>query len=144
MIEYDESKQQNVLLEHVILPRVLPQKKQSFQYEQMLIGELIESVENISAFLPQKTADMMSRLKRVNSECTPTVVSQLINGLRAGDTFSMFVRRQNTAIMFHVPNHTALDNDGYPVDIVVATFPGCFHPRTIYQHESDLEVNYSF
>lgn len=141
MTEYNESKQQNILLEHVIFPRVLPQKKQSYIYEQRLIGQIIETVEDISDLLPQKTVEMMKRLKRVNSECTPTVVSELINELRPGDTFSMFVRKQNTVIMFYVPNHTALDSAGKPDNIVVATFSGCLHPHTIYEHDSDTEVN---
>lgn len=78
MNEQDESKQQNILLQHVILPRVLSQKQQSFSNEQKLIGQMIKNVENIAAFLPQKTVEMMERLKRVNKECTPELISQQI------------------------------------------------------------------
>lgn len=142
MTEYNEIKYQNILLDHVILPRELPKKKSSFNHEQALIDQMIENVDNLSDLLPQKTVKMMKRLKRVNYECTSAVVSELINELRPGDTFSMFVRKQNTAIIFYVPDHTGVDNDGKPDNIIVATFPGCLHPRTIYENESDVEVNY--
>lgn len=140
MIEYNQSKYQNILLDHVILPRVLPQNKSCFTHEQALIDRMIENVDNISKLLPQRTVDMMKRLKRVNSECTPTIVSELINELRSGDTFAMFVRKQNTAIIFYVPNYARVNIAGEPENIIVATFPGCLPPRTIYKYESDVEV----
>lgn len=142
MIEYNESKYQNIILDHVILSRMLPQQKTSYTHEQALIEQMIENAENISDLLPQKTVEMMKRLKRINYECTPKMVSELINELRPDDTFSMFVRKQNTAIIFHVPKHTKLNDAGKPENIIAATFPGCLHPRTIYEHESDVEVNY--
>lgn len=142
MFQYDEPKsQQNILLDHVILPRVLPQQKSCYTHEQALIDLMIENVGNTSAVLPHKTIEMMKRLKRVNSECTPKVVSQLINELRCpGDTFSMFVRKQNTAIIFYVPSHTEVNSNGEPNNIIVATFPACLRPSKIYKHDSDLEV----
>lgn len=142
MIEYNESKYQNILLDHVILPRELPKKKSFFTHEQALIDQLVENVDSISDSLPKKSVEMMKRLKRVKHMCTPAIVSEMINELRPGDTFSMFVRKQNTAIIFYVPNHTGVNNAGTPDNIIVATFPGCLHPRTIYDHESDVEVNF--
>lgn len=144
MIEYNESKHQNVLLDHVILPRVLPQRKACYTHEQALVDQMIENVDGMSDWLPSKTVEMMNRLKRVNYECTPDVVSELINELRSpGDTFSMFVRWQNTAVIFYLPKHTEINNVGKPDNIIVATFPACLHPRVIYEHDSDVEVKYS-
>lgn len=112
MVEYDEIKYQNSLLEHVILSRVLPQKKSCYTHEQVLIDQMIDSVDNMSDVLPQKTVEMMKRLKRVHSECTPTVVSKLINQLGCGDMFYMFIRNQNTAIIFYVPKYADVDIAG--------------------------------
>lgn len=141
MIECNKSKHQNNILDHVILPRVLPQRKSSYTHEQTLVDQMVENVENLSEFLPQKTVNMMKYLKRINHECTPPIILELINGLCPGDTFSMFVRNQNTAIIFHAPKSTGLNDTGKPDNIIVATFPGCLHPRTIYEHDSDIEVN---
>lgn len=144
MVEYNESKYQNILLDHVILPRVLPQQKSCYTHEQALIDQMIENVDGMSDWLPLKTVEMMKRLKRVNYECTPTVVSELINELRSpGDTFSMFVRWQNTAVIFYLPNDAKanMNNGGEPDNIIVATFPACLHPRVVYEHDSDVEVS---
>lgn len=144
MIEHNESKSQNCLLDHVILPRVLPQHKSSYTHEQALIDQIIENVDGMSDWLPPKTVEMMKRLKRVNYECTPTVISELINELRSpGDTFSMFVRWQNTAVIFYIPKDTLdtkVSNGGEPDHITVAIFPGCLHPRVVYDNDSDVEV----
>lgn len=143
MIEYKESKHQNSLLDHVILPRVLPQHKSCYTHEQALVDQMIENVDGMSDWLPSKTVEMMNRLKRVNYECTPDVVSELINGLRSpGDTFSMFIRWQNTAVIFYLPKDTEVNNNDESDDIIVATFPACLHPRVIYEHDSDVEVKY--
>lgn len=143
MIEHDESKYQNNLLDHVILPRVLPQRKSCYTHEQALVDQMIENVDGMSDWLPPKTVEMMKRLKRVNHECTPTVVSELINELRSpGDTFSMFVRWQNTAVIFYLPKDTEVINGDEPDNIIVATFPAGLHPRVIYEHDSDVEVKH--
>lgn len=136
-----EVETQNMLLNHVLLPRVLPQEKVRFIHEQTLIIQLIENVENVSEWLPEKTVEMMDRLKRVTRECTRTVVSEIINDLEPGDTFSMFVRRQNCTIMFYIPP-TEENSIGEPQNIIVATYMGTLHPNEIFKHESDIEVSF--
>lgn len=133
----------NILLNHVVLPRVLPQEKARFIHEQEIVIQLVETVENVSDSLPIKTVEMMDRLKRVTREYTGGVVTEIINELEPGDSFSMFVRRQNTAIMFYIPkagddNNTTEE----PQNMIVATFMGTLHPREIFKHESDIEVRF--
>lgn len=130
----------NILLNHVVLPRVLPQEKSRFIHEREIVMQLVETVENVSERLPMETVEMMDRLKRVTREYTGGVVSEIINELEPGDSFSMFVRRQNTTIMFYIPK--AGDNTTEePQNIIVATFMGTLHPREIFKHESDIEVS---
>lgn len=132
---------QNVLLDHVLLPRVLPQKKVRFIDEQAIVIQFIENVENISEWLPVKTVKMMERLKRATLECTRSVVSEIINELESGDSFSMFIRRQNSTIMFYVPPTEENSVDEIE-NVIVATFMGNLHPNEIFKHESDIEVNF--
>lgn len=129
----------DILLNHVVLPRVLPQEKSRFIHEQALVVQFIENVENVSEWLPEKTVEMMDRLKRVTREHTRDVITEIINELEPGDSFSMFVRRQNCAIMFHIP---ATEEANAPdlLNIVVGTFLGTLHPREIFNHENKIEV----
>lgn len=131
----------SILLNHVLFPRVLPQRKTRFNDEQAIVMQFLENVKNAQEWLPMKTVEMMERLKRVTLECTRTVVSDIINELGAGDSFSMFIRRQNCTIMFHIPS-----NEGSYVEelqnIIVATFMGNLHPNEIFEYESDIEVSF--
>lgn len=56
-----------------------------------------------------------------------------------GDTFAMYVRRQNCAVMIHVPANEMVSVDETK-NVIVSTFPGNLHPREIYQHSGDIEV----
>lgn len=128
----------DTLLNHVLLPRVLPQEKSRYHNERELVLQFIENVDNLSEWLPEKTVDMMDRLKRVTREYTRTVVTEIINELKPGDSFSMFVRRQNCAIMFHIP---ATEKDNLALmNVIVGTFMGTLHPREIFNHENEIEV----
>lgn len=140
MASHFDVETQNILLNHVVLPRVLPQEKVRYVHEQALIMQLVENVENVSEWLPDKTVKMMDRLKRVTREYTRTVVSEIINELESGDTFSTFVRRQNCTIIFYVPP-TEENTTGEPQNMIVATFMGTLHPKEIFKHESDIEVS---
>lgn len=133
----------DILMNHVILPRFLPQEKPKFAHEKILIAEFLKCIENTSEHLPLKTIEMFDRLKQVNEEYTRDIVTEKIIELRPGDTFAMFVRRQNYTIMFHVPADSCLDNED-PDDVIVATFPGYLHPKEIYNCDSDIEVHLHF
>lgn len=141
MVSLSELETQNILLNHVVLPRVLPQEKARFIHEQAIINLMVENVENLSDWLPEKTVEMMDRLKRVTREYTRTVVSEIINELEPGDSFSMFIRRQNCTIMFYIPP-TEENSTEEPQNIIVATFIGTLHPKEIFKHESDIEVRF--
>lgn len=123
----------SMLLNHVLLPRVLPQQKERFYNEQAIVIQFIENIENVSEWLPVKTVEMMERLKCVTLECKRAVVSNIINELEPGGSFSMFIRRQNCTLMFYRPSNQ-LQN------IIIATFVGNLHPKETYKHESDIEV----
>lgn len=140
IVSHSDLETQNILLNHVVLPRVLPQEKSRFFHEQALIIQFVETVEAVSEWLPEKTVEMMDRLKRVTREHTRTVISEIINELEPGDSFSMFVRRQNSTIMFYIPK-TADNSTEEPQNIIVATFMGTLHPKEIFKHESDMEVS---
>lgn len=127
------------LLNHVILPRVLPQNKPPRFIELKLMTHMVENVEYLAEWLPLKTVEFFKRVKIVHLECSPDVVSKEINSLRPGDTFAIFVRRQNTTLMVYMlPNEDINDKESQKV--ILATFPGNLHPCEIYKAESDLEV----
>ncbi|XP_031632913.1 uncharacterized protein LOC116346822 [Contarinia nasturtii] len=133
---------QDILLDHVLFSRFLPQEKPRYIYEEMLMVKMIENVESLSKYLmPTKTVEMLQRLKRVHFECTPNVISEEINDLEPGDTFAMYVRRQNCAIMIHVPANELISIEETR-NVIVATFPGNLYRREIYEHDSDIEFNY--
>lgn len=80
----DSQKTMDLLLDHVLFPRVLPQEKAKRVHELELLMKLIENVENLSKWLPSKTVKMLQRLKRVQIECTPAAISEEINDLQPG------------------------------------------------------------
>lgn len=140
--ELDSQETLECLLNHVILPQVLPQTKpRSFQETQLMV-QMVNNVENLAKypFMPPKTVELFKRLKRIHFECTPAVIAEEINNLHPGDTFAMFVRRQNNAFIIHAPP-TQSKNAKTPQNVIVATFLGNLHPCEIYKHESDAEVN---
>lgn len=126
------------LLEHIILPRILPQEKSSMLYktELELMKKMVENVENMADIIPLKTVELFQRMQRVHMICEKGNVSQEINALRPGDTFAMFVRLQHTAIMIHVPSNEKIND---VQNVIVSTIP-TLHPGEIYKHDSDFEV----
>lgn len=142
MDEDDESDTAEIrknLLKHVTLPRDLPQEKPPRYLELKLMTHMVENVGNLSNYLPVKTVELLKRFRTVHLECTPDVISKEINSLRPGDTFAMFVRRQNTTIMVYMLPNDEIDNEESQ-NVILATFPGNLHPNQIYKAESDLEV----
>lgn len=131
---------QDMLLNYVILPRFLPQEKPEHFHgiELQLIAQVVQSVTKLSGILPSKTIELFQRLGRVHHMVVPNVdeITSQINALRSGDTFAMFVRRQNCAFIIYVP-----PND--TEHVIVANFPGNLHPEEVYKYDSDIEVIYS-
>lgn len=121
-------------MNHVVLPRVLPQEKSVDLHgdEISLMSIMVENVERMAKYLPRNTVGMFQRLKRVHQTRTGECIAGEINALKPGETFAMFIRRQNCAFMVH---KTAKESE-----VIVATFPGNLHPREVYEHQSDIEV----
>lgn len=129
---YDE------LLEHIILPRILPQEKSSklYETEHELMSTMVKNVECMANVIPSKTVEFFQRLHRVHMICSKENISREINSLNPGDTFALFVRLQHTAIMIHVPSNEKIND---VKNVIVSTIP-TLHPGEIYKHDSDYEV----
>lgn len=135
--ESDAQNTEDILLQHVILSRCLPQEESDFiENGKTLMNRMIENVEALSDWIPSKTVDMFKRLKRISVECSKSAVAEEIAGLQPGDTFAMFIRRQHCVIMVHMLSKS---NPLMPCTIV-AIFPSTLHPREIYSHDGDIEV----
>lgn len=134
---------QDMLLNHIILPRILPQSKSRHfhQTELNILDEMVKCVEMLSEHIPSETVRLFRRMKNVHFNLSPNNVANEINGLRTGDSFAMFVRRQNCTFMIHAPKDNNQINQ-VPHTVIVATFPGNLHPNEVYEHDSDIEVNY--
>lgn len=140
-MESEDSLQEKheLLMNHIILPRYLPQSKPNDRHheERELMSQMIENVNELSAWIPENTVNMFASLDRILRSCTPEMVAHEIRSLKPGHTFAMFVRRQNCALMIHMPKN----DDNMQTDrVIVATFPGNLHPKYVYSGESDIEV----
>lgn len=135
---------QNILLNHVILSRNLPQDQVEYPEDGLtLMDEMIENVKHLAKWIPTKTVEMFERLQRVNQELTETVVSEEISKLSPGDTFAMVISSQYSVIMIHVLPNANLHNK-QEHNVIVATFPSSLHPQHIYESDNDLEVIFDF
>lgn len=126
------------LLYHIILPRVLPQNKEACteEIELSLLSRMTENVENSLEWIPQATVRLFTSLTRIHTVRIKQMVSKEINALQPGECFAMFIRRQNTAFMIHMPT----DQPDDLKNVTVMTFPGNFSPEKIYEHSGDLQV----
>lgn len=143
-VNNDDQQRQEMVLNYAVLPRILPQEKpkELHRTELQMIAQMIGKVVDLSGILPSKTIESFKRLGRVHDLNVPNVeeVTEQINSLRSGDTFAMFVRRQNCTFTIYVPPYESI-GDGIPENMIVATFPGNLHPNEVYKYESDIEVN---
>lgn len=97
---------------------------------------MVQNVESLTEFIPAKTLKMARSLATVHRTRMADIVSKEINDLKPGETFAMFIHRQNTAIMIHSRSNAEASKN----DMIVATFPGRVHPNEVYSNPSDLEV----
>lgn len=126
------------MLNHVVLPRYLPEKRPQYPQQLALISELLKAISYLNDWIPPKTVEFFKRFEKLHSNGTSTsssLIREQIDSLGADDTFAMFVRRQYCTIIIHKLS----ENDGLN-DVVVATFPGDLSSSQIYKHESDIEV----
>lgn len=131
---------ENSLLNHVVFPRCLPHTKPRYHHEKEIVRRLVDTVQSLTEWIPSKTVELFGRIGRT-IECTPANISKEINNLRPGDTFGMFVRRQNTAILIYMRTDAERAQSNQTQDITVATYPGNLHPNKIYKYDSDIQVN---
>lgn len=126
------------LLEHIILPRVLPQEKSRKLYdtEMSLMNKMVENVETMAHVIPAKTVELFQRLHSVHMDRTKENVSRHINNLHPGDTFAMFVRFQHTALMIYVPPN---ENDVDDVKNVIVSTITNLHPDEIYNDKPGID-----
>lgn len=126
------------LLNHIVLPRYLPQNRSpNFVTEELeLLKRMVKNVESLSEFIPMNTLKMMQSLADVHLKPNPKTIKRNISNLQSGETFAMFVRSQNCALLIHMLSEASADSE----NIVVATFPGKLHPTQVYGNPSDLEV----
>lgn len=143
---------QDSLLNHVVLPRCLPQQisKNHYALEQQLSIQFVENVENLSEWIPAKTVELFKRFSRVHNECTASIIADEISDLKPGDTFAIYEWRQNCAFILYIPSDEnenlktdETDDDiseATANDVIVATFPGSLYPNEIYAFDSDIAV----
>lgn len=134
-----------MLLTHIILPRYLPQEiSHDLDYtDAKLLHEMVDNVVSLSGIIPTKTVKLFQSMRKIHDNMTPTRISNEINGLRSGDSFAIFVRRQRWMFIIHAPEQPPHDKnatDSEPQEVIVASFPGNVRPSEIYKHESDIEV----
>lgn len=97
---------------------------------------MVHNVEYFSESVPANTLKLMRSLATVHRNRMAHIVAKEISGLKPGQTFGMFIRRQNCAIMIHSQSNGKAGSN----DMIVATFPGRVHPNEVYKNPSDLEV----
>lgn len=122
------------ILNHVILPRFLPPKKQHYDDQLKIVNQMLKIVIDLRSFLPTNTVLLFQQLRRIHIGTTEDTLkdtlSKEIKNLRSDSTFAMFVHRQNCTLMIHKK----------PDGLILATFHGDTKPIEVYRHDSDLEV----
>lgn len=133
------AREEDAQLHHVLLPRVLPQGKDDLdEIGFILLNKMVENVEKLSQYLPQKTVELFRRMQNIHAERTPENIAKNINALQPGDSFAMFVRLQHCTIMIYIPLDEEPDNIQ---NAIVSTFSD-LHPNEVYKYESDIEVSF--
>lgn len=128
-----EKDEHEFMLNHVVLPRYLPPEKPGYVNQLKLMNSIIRTVLN-TTILPLKTIDLFKQIKRLHIETTSenfsTELKNEIKTLLPGETFAMFVRRQNCTLLIHQKQNS----------VILATFRGDMRSCDVYTHDSDIEV----
>lgn len=129
-VEQDEHE---FFLNHAILPRYLPAEKQGYSKQLKLMSTMIETIID-TRNMPRKTINLFEQFKRLHIDTTTENFSRELRGqihsLQSGETFAMFVRRQNCTLLVQKR----------PNSVVLATFRGDMKNYDVYSHDSDIEV----
>lgn len=128
------------LLQHVVLPRTLPDEYPEYQddLELRLLKQFVENLENCSNWIPPATVRLFQCLRRTHETRTPENITKEINRLQPGEAFAMFIRQQNTGLLMFMPQE---QSNGYGnKDVNIVTFPGNLNLGNIYNYPSDFMV----
>lgn len=134
------------LMNHIVLPRFLPQENSIDIIDEELkllehMNSTLNNFANSYGHIPKSTIEMFDGLKRMYTTCSPEAILKEIRRLVPGETFAMFVRRQNCALTIHMPE-TNGDDANQSDRLIVATFPGSVNPNHHAQHNGcDIEVS---
>lgn len=134
----DSEENHMIFLNHVVLPRFLPQIKSEHLHGEELaliscmVHNVVQNVE-LANNVPPNTVKMLRGFDEMHRTLTPDVVSGQISELKPGEIFAMFVRSQNCAVMIHMPLNQS-DR------VIVATFPGYLDPKHVSDEDSDIQV----
>lgn len=147
-IDFDSNpklEDEDLLMHHVVLPRVLPQETSEKLplVELEIMNQMIKITQLWTHRLPEKTIKLLASLTRFRIECTPETVLAAINELSPGDSFAMCVRSQNFGILIQVPpqNEEPLNEVENDIqNVIVAIFPGNLDSSQIYKYNSGIEV----
>lgn len=121
------------LLNHIILPRFLPDKlpEMDDNHESYLMNKFLETIKDCAEWIPDRTTEAMKAFKKTHDNRTGESISEQIKKLEPGHTFSMLIKNQKCVFMIHVPYDDINENETNVVQI--ATFPSCVIPNEMYK-----------
>lgn len=139
-LEGDENFESD-LLNHVLLPRFLPQMRDRKLYDHgvELLQRMVDLIGVEDELIPISTIEMMRTLNKIQTNCVPEAISEEINALTPGKTFAMFVKRQNCAIVIYMPPQE-INEPNEETTLIVATFHGSYSPKLVNETVDDFEV----
>lgn len=130
-----ERDEHEFFLNHVILPRYLPAEKPGYVKQLKLMNAVIQTILD-TPHMPQETIKLFKQFKELHdttAEDFKRVLKRQIGTLLPGETFAIFVRRQNCTLMVQ-----KLQNNS----VILATFRGDMRNSAVYSQDSDIEVSF--
>lgn len=138
----EENDLSNGLLNHILLPRFLPQQlSENLCYQELeLLSRFVNEVELLNEWIPSATIDVLRKFLNVQRNVSADTIYYAINNLKPGQTFSILIRGQNCMLMIYMPDCNKVPVESTPV--IVATFASGSPPdgSSINNNIGDLEV----
>lgn len=131
------------MLNHVVLPRHLPQTKRTdlFEIEMNFLLRFADMIEDQEEWIPSLTVNMFIDLKcLIYADFSPDIIFELINELKPGGTFAMFLNGQNCMFIIYMPFTEDNKQPDASTTVIVATFPASLGGKYIYRTFGGLEV----
>ncbi|XP_031624364.1 uncharacterized protein LOC116341417 [Contarinia nasturtii] len=132
------------LLNHVILPRFLPQMRRfsTYQHGFELLSRMTEVISANEKYIPASIIQTFWNMYSNHIISIPLTVCDNINALKSNDTFAMYVKGQDCMFTVHMPPIEADQIPDESTPVIVATFQYNFHPSDINETFNDFEINY--